>query len=154
MTLRDRFKNARAAFRAGYSLSDLDALMDRAISGSPSNTGVDVSGDSALNFSAVFCATQLIAGSIASIPLQLYRRVGDNAKTPEHNHPLYDILHNQANPEMTSYVFRETLQAHLLLQGNAYAEIQRDRPGRVAALWPWNPEAVRVRRNPATKLIE
>ena len=127
------------------SISDLDAAMDLAVNGQPSHAGVDVSGDTAMNFSAVFCAVNIVAGTIASLPLQLYRRVG-NGKEPYRDHPLYDVLHNLPNPEMTSYVFRETLQEHLLLWGNAYAEIRRDRVGRPVELWPWNPAGVQTKR--------
>ena len=123
--------------------------MDRAVNGQPSNAGVEVSGDTAMNFSAVFCAVNIIAGTIASLPLHLYRRVGDGGKEPFRDHPLYEVLHNLPNPEMTSYIFRETLEQHLLLWGNAFAEIRRDRIGRTVELWPWNPAAVRARRSGA-----
>ena len=128
------------------SIGDLDAEMDRVINGQPSYTGVNVSGDMVMNFSAVFCAVNIIAGTIASLPLQLYRRIGEGAKEPYRDHPLYYLLHNQPNPEMTSYVFREIMQSHLLLRGNAYAEIIPDRIGRPAELWPWNPLAVSIKR--------
>lgn len=150
--LLDRLRTARAAYQRNISISDLDALMDLAVNGRPSNAGVDVSGDTAMNFSAVFCAVNIVAGTIASLPLHLYRRVGENAKEPYRDHPLYDILHNRPNSEMTSYVFRETLQGHLLMQGNAYAEIIRDRLKRPAQLWPWNPAAVKVKRDSAGAL--
>jgi len=145
-TLRNRLKNARTAFRLGFSIDDLDSMMDRATNGEPSHAGVSVSEESALNISAVYCAVNIIAGTIASLPLQLYRRTA-TGKEPYHDHPLYELLHYQPNPEMTSYVFREILQSHLLLRGNAYAEIIPDRLGRPAQLWPWNPTAVKVRRD-------
>ena len=112
-----------------------------------------MSGDTAMNFSAVFCAVNIIAGSIASLPLQLYRRVG-KGKSAERDHQLWDLLHNQPNPEMTSYVFREVLQQHLLLAGNAYAEIIQDRLGRPVALWPWNPKATKIQRDDNTIVYE
>ena len=145
--LLDRLKNARAAYRLGFSITDLDNLLERAVSGEPSHAGVDVSGDTALNFSATFCAVNIIAGTIASLPLILYRRTGEDGKERYSDHPLYTVLHNQPNPEMTSYVFRETLQGHLLLWGNAFAEIRRDKVGRTAELWPINPAAVKVKRD-------
>lgn len=126
--------------------------MDLAVNGQPSYSGVNVSGDTAMNFSAVFCAVNIIAGSLASLPLQLYKRVGDG-KELYHDHPLFDILHNQPNPEMTSYLFRETLQGHLLLWGNAFAEIIPDSLGRPAQLWPWNPTAVKVKRDDSNKIF-
>ena len=129
------------------SINELDAAMDLALNGQPTHSGVEVSGETALNFSAVFCAVNIIAGSIASLPLKLYKRVGENGKEPLRDHPLFDLLHNQPNPEMTSYVFREILQEHLLLQGNAFAEIIMDRIGRPAELWPWNPTVTKIRRD-------
>ncbi len=145
--IRDRLKNARRAYRMNISINELDAAMDLAINGAPTHSGVAVTGENAMNFSAVFCAVNIIAGSIASLPLQLYRRVGDGGKEPFREHPLFDLLHNQPNPEMTSYVFREILQQHLLLTGNAYAEIMLDLRGTPAELWPMNPAAIKLRRD-------
>lgn len=106
-----------------------------------------------MNFSAVFCAVNIIAGSIASLPLQLYRRDANGGKEPERSHQLYDLLHNKPNSEMTSYVFREILQEHLLLKGNAFAEIVPDRLGRPVELWPVNPDAVKIRRDENNKIF-
>lgn len=100
-----------------------------------------------MNFSAVWNAVQIIAGTVASLPLILYRRVGDNGKEREVDHPLYDVLHNLPNPEMTSFTFREVLQGHLLLHGNAYAQILRDTSGRTSQLWPIDPQVVEVKRD-------
>lgn len=123
--------------------------MDRLLSGMASRSGVDISGDTAMNFSAVFNAVQIIAGTVASLPLILYQRTGDDGKRRLPDHPLYDVLHNLPNPEMTSYTFREVLQSHLLLYGNAFAQIVRDSAGRVTQLWPWNPQSVEVKREGA-----
>ena len=67
-------------------------------------------------------------------------------------HPLFTILHDAPNPEMTSFVFRETLMVHLLLWGNAYAQILRDRAGRVAGLYPLLPNRMSVNRDEAGRL--
>ena len=141
-----RIRNSLEVFRRNISISDLDKLIEMASFGQASKAGVNVSGDSAMNFSAVFNAVQIIAGSIASLPLVLYKRVGPDGKERYTSHPLYDVLHNLPNPEMTSYTFRETLQSHLLLYGNCFAEIIRDTTGRVVQLWPWNPLRVEVKR--------
>jgi HK97 family phage portal protein len=118
----------------------------------PSSSGVAVSEVTALNISAVWSAVQIIAGSIASLPLILYRRRPDGGKERYPEHPLYRILHDEPNPEMSSMVFRETLLHHVLLWGNGYAEIQRDQGGRVKALYPITPERVRPARDPAGRL--
>lgn len=63
-------------------------------------------------------------------------------------HPLYKLLHDEPNPEMTSFVFRETLMSHLLLWGNAYAQIIRNGKGQVVALYPLMPNRMTVDRDP------
>lgn len=70
------------------------------------------------------------ASEISSIIHQFINKV----KAVEH--PLYHILHDEPNPEMSSFVFRETLMTHLLLWGNAYAQIIRNGKGEVISLYP------------------
>jgi HK97 family phage portal protein len=111
----------------------------------PVTSGVDVSEFTALNYSAVWAAVQCIAGDVGSLPLVLYKRVGDG-KEPLRDHPTYRLLHDQPNPDMTAVVFRETLQAHLLTWGNAYAEIEWRGDGRPNALWPIEPNRVTPER--------
>lgn len=60
---------------------------------------------------------------------------------------LYSLLHDEPNPEMTSFVFRETLMSHLLLLGNAYAQIIRNGKGEVIALYPLMPNKMTVNRD-------
>ena len=110
--------------------------------GSPSRAGVAVTGDTALTYPAFWAAVSLIAADIASLPLILYRRLPNGGKERFSEHQLYRILHDEPNPEMTSMVYRETQQAHVLAWGNGYAEIERDRLNRVSALWPLTPNRV------------
>ncbi len=114
--------------------------------------GVSVSEESALTLAAVWNAVQLISGTVGSLPLVLYKRLPNGGREPFIKHPLYRLLHDRPNPEMSSMVFRETLQAHVLLWGNAYAEIQRDNGNRVSALWPIAPNRVAVKRDAARRL--
>jgi HK97 family phage portal protein len=111
----------------------------------PVTSGVAVNEQTALNYSAVWAAVQRISGDVGSLPLVLYRRVGDG-KEPLRDHPTYRLLHDQPNPDMTAVVFRETLQAHLLTWGNAYAEIEWRGDGRPYALWPIEPNRVTPER--------
>jgi HK97 family phage portal protein len=78
---------------------------------------------------AVYACVRILAETIASLPLNVYRST-DNGKEKAINHQLYYLLHDEPNPEMTSFVFRETLMSHLLLWGNAYAQIIRDGRGK------------------------
>jgi HK97 family phage portal protein len=108
----------------------------------PVSSGVSVNEDTALNYSAVWAAVSLISSQVASLPLILYRRLEDGGKERLTGHPTYRLLHDQPNPEMSSMVFRETLQAHVLTWGNAYAEIEWRGDGRPSALWPLAPNRV------------
>lgn len=105
----------------------------------PSSSGVMVTDEKARSVAAWYSAIRVISEDIAGLPLVLYRRNG-RAKDRAEDHPLYRLLHDAPNPEMTSFVFRETLQAHLLTWGNAYAEKELDRGGRTVALWPLRPD--------------
>lgn len=75
------------------------------------------------------------------------RQRATGSKEKAYNHPLYFLLHNEPNPEMTSYIFRETLMTHLLLWGNAYAQIIRNDKGEVLALYPLMPNKMTVDRD-------
>jgi len=98
-------------------------------------TGVKVSEKTALKYLTVFSCVTLISGDIGRLPLNLYRKRKGGGKDLVTDHKLYDLLHNAPNPDTTSYNFRETLQGHLLLWGNAYSFIERDKTNKVIALW-------------------
>ena len=95
--------------------------------------------------SAVYACVQSISETTASLPLILFKRNGDDRERAT-DHPLYRVLHDQANPEQTALEFREYMQACVLLRGNAYARIERGNDGQVRALWPINPDNVQVQR--------
>ena len=80
------------------------------------------------------------------MPLHLYKYAGNGALI-EAGHPLYDVLHSVPNPEMTSFIFRETLMSHILLWGNGYAQIIRDGAGRIKWLYPLLPNKIDVWRD-------
>ena len=84
---------------------------------------------------------------VASLPLQFYRYTDDGGKEKAVEHPLYFLLHDEPNPEMTSFIFRETLMTHLLLWGNAYSQIIRNGKGEVVALYPLMPDRMKVDRD-------
>lgn len=111
----------------------------------PTAAGMNVTTEGALKYSAVFACVRVLAESVASLPLVLYRRL-DRGKERATDHPLYKILHDLANSEMTSYELRETMMTHLGLWGNGYAEIEFNRAGEVAGLWPLRPDRMKVQR--------
>jgi HK97 family phage portal protein len=111
----------------------------------PTPSGKTVNERTAMATSAVYACVRVLSETIASLPLHVYRRTGQGKeKAIEHN--LYYLLHDEPNPEMTSFVFRETLMGHLLLWGNAYAQIIRDGRGRVIGLYPLLPDRMEVGR--------
>ncbi len=139
-----RWRRMVDAVRSSWSgpLTSSSPELARYFTDAPSAAGVPVTGDSALTYPAFWAAVSLIAADIASLPLFLYRRLPNGGKERFTDHNLYRLLHDEPNLEMSSLIFRETLQAHLLVWGNAYAEIERDALGRVAALWPLTPNQV------------
>jgi len=108
-------------------------------------SGKTVNERTAMQTTAVYACVRILAETIASLPLNVYRST-DNGKEKATDHQLYYLLHDEPNPEMTSFVFRETLMSHLLLWGNAYAQIIRDGRGKVLALYPLLPDRMTVDR--------
>lgn len=112
-------------------------------------SGISVSEKNALKYLTVFSCVSLIAGDVARLPLILYRRYPDGSKKRMVGHPLYDLLHNAPNKEMTSYSWRESAQGHLLLWGNHYSLKNIENfTGRVESITPLdNPGAVEVKKD-------
>lgn len=100
--------------------------------------GVQVNQDTALNFSAVYRAVALIAGTTARLPLHVYRGTGQGRVRIRDNN-LDRLLNKKANPATDSFSFRETLTIHMLTWGNGYAEVTRDPAGHAVSLTQLNP---------------
>lgn len=109
-------------------------------------SGKIVNERTAMQTTAVYACVRILSETIASLPLHTYRRT-ENGKEKATEHSIYHLLADEPNPEMTSFVFRETLTGHLLLWGNAYAQIIRDGRGKVIALYPLLPDKMTVDRN-------
>jgi len=131
-----RDKPVDKAADAGYSF-----LFGRTTSGKPVNERT------AMQTTAVYACVRILAEAVASLPLHVYEYQDDGGKKLVHDHTLYYLLHDEPNPEMTSFVFRETLMSHLLIWGNAYAQIIRDGAGRVLGLYPLLPDKMEVQRD-------
>lgn len=110
-------------------------------------SGQSVNERSAMQMSAVYACVRILAESVASLPLHFYQYNDTGGKEKAVNHPLYWLLHDEPNPEMSSFSFRETLMTHLLLWGNAYAQIVRNGRGEVIALYPLMPDRMVVDRD-------
>jgi HK97 family phage portal protein len=117
-----------------------------------STAGKNVNERSAMQMTAVYACVRILSEAIAGLPLHLYRYREDGSKEKAIDHSLYSLLHDEPNPEMTSFVFRETLMTHLLLWGNAYAQIIRNGKGEVIGLYPLMPNKMQVDRDDKGKL--
>jgi HK97 family phage portal protein len=111
------------------------------------SSGKAVTERSSMQMTAVYSCVRILAEAVAGLPLNLYRYLPDGGKEKSYEHPLYRLLHDEPNPEMSSFVFRETLMTHLLLWGNAYAQIIRNGKGEVVSLYPLMPNKMTVDRD-------
>lgn len=110
-------------------------------------SGKAVTERSAMQMTAVYSCVRILAEAIAGLPIHLYKYKPDGGKEKAIDHPLYLLLHDEPNPEMSSFVFRETLMTHLLLWGNAYAQVIRNGRNEVVALYPLMPNKMTVDRD-------
>jgi HK97 family phage portal protein len=112
-----------------------------------STSGKRVTERSAMQMTAVYSCVRILSESIASLPIHVYSYREDGGKEKATDQPLYFLLHDEPNPEMTSFIFRETLMTHLLLWGNAYAQIIRNGKGEIIGLYPLMPNRMSVDRD-------
>lgn len=113
----------------------------------PTAAGKNVNERSAMQLTAVYACVRILAEGVAGLPLHLYKCGKNGSREKAVDHSLYFLLHDEPNPEMTSFVFRETLMTHLLLYGNCYCQIIRDGRGQVTALYPLMPNQMSVDRD-------
>lgn len=118
--------------------------------GGRTDSGIRVSELTALQVTTVFCCVELKAGAIGALELKIFEKIvntdGRLNRRIDHDNDLWDLLHEEPNPEMSSFTMRKTVQAHRMLWGNGYVEMQRDGGDRVEALWPRNPARMKLRR--------
>lgn len=113
--------------------------------GQTSATGIQVSPDAARRVTAVWAAVKILAESVASLPVFVYKRRPDGkGKDKQLQNPLHALLHDQPNPWQSSFEWREMMEGHLCLRGNAYSEIFYDGRGGIRWLIPRHPDRMRV----------
>jgi HK97 family phage portal protein len=109
-------------------------------------TGLRVSPESAMRVAAVYACVRVVAETVASLPLIIYKATPDGGKVRATDHPLFDRLHDAPNPWQTSFEFIEMMQAHLELRGNAFAKIIAGPTRAIDQLIPVHPDRVNVFR--------
>lgn len=110
--------------------------------GASNVSGQPVTINTAMTYSAVWSAVSVISQSIASFPCPTYRRMPDGRRERIDTAPTAWLLNEEPNPEQTPFVFFETAMHHVLVTGNFYAEIVRDRSNKPVALWLLDPSTV------------
>ena len=134
--------------RSGLADPDPDVLEALGLAGT--TAGEFVSAEKSLSITDVFTAVSTIAETVGSLPLKVFRNVGENVM-PADNHRAYRMLHTAPNPITPAGRFWSTLVAHLLLWGNGYIEKLRDENGLVSELWLIDPAVVTVEWNPGRR---
>lgn len=108
-----------------------------------SDSGITVNADNAMQASAVYACVRVLAETVASLPLQIFKKRENGGKDLLYTHPLYSLLHDSPNRYQTSYEHREMYMGHLCLRGNAYDLIFKNGTG-IIELIPLNPGAMKV----------
>lgn len=118
-----------------------------------STSGKVVTERSSMQIAAVYACIRVLAEAVACLPLHMYRYRDNGSKEKAVDNPLYFLLHDEPNQEMTSFVFRETLMTHLLLFGNFYCQILRNGKGEIIGLYPLMPSRMEVDRDERGRII-
>ncbi|POP53073.1 phage portal protein [Zhongshania marina] len=108
--------------------------------GASTASGVTVTAETAMQLSAVYACVRILSSSLAMLPLKPYRNIKAGGREVAEEHELYQLLRWQPNSWQTSFEWREMLQGHLLLRGNAYCYKEYDGGGKLRALKPLHPD--------------
>ncbi len=135
-----------APFEARSTLANPDTFLQRFFGVRETLSGADVNQETALTCIPVYAAILILSESVGQLPFGVFRRT-DEGSQPERNHPLWSVLHDEANPEMSAIDWRSTSQGHICTWGNHYSQVVRDAGGGVRELWPLLPNRMRVERS-------
>jgi HK97 family phage portal protein len=107
------------------------------------HTGRSVTEDTAQNCSIVWVCSEVIARTLAWLPLELFERTSEDSRRKAREHPLYKVLRNKSNDRMTALTCRHLLEKWALLRGNGYArKVRRGASGPVIGLIPMHPTEI------------
>ena len=112
-------------------------------------SGMRVSPDSALRLAAVYACVRILAETMASLPLVVYQRRADGGKDKVTDHWLYRLMAKRPNRFQNPFEWREMLQGHLALRGNAYNQIITNPRGEIIELMPIHPDRVKIELLPS-----
>jgi len=144
-----KLSSPRASYQSdggGVLISTSQQLEEALRGGSLSESGAMVTPDSAMRISAVYASVRIISGAVATLPLQLKRRIDARTREDASDHPLWGVLRRKPNRWQTPSQFRRMMQAQLLLRGNGYA-MKVISLGQVVELIPLHPDRVVCEQN-------
>ncbi len=145
------FRKAVSVLASNMGLTD-PRLVVAVGGGVESHSGERVTTEAALQLDAVWACVRIVSQTIATLPIFVYERQGDSNEVAS-DHPLYRIVHDKPNAEMTAVEFWTAMYACRLLWGNAYAQIVRGYRDRVVALLPMRPDWTQIVRQPDGSVI-
>ena len=125
------------------SSADLERVLRH---GGETRSGAAVTPDTAMRVGAVYASVRIISGAVATLPLQIKRRVDERTREDASDTALWRVMRRRPNRFQKPHQFRRMLQTHVLLRGNAYCLIVRSR-GEVIELVPLHPDRVTVVQN-------
>jgi HK97 family phage portal protein len=137
------FSNIRNALSIpGDSLSSPSGWLTRLLALSETSAGIAINEYNALTVADVWKCDRVIRETIAMLPWKVYQHQPRGRKELK-SHPLYFLLHDEPNPNMSSFTFREMLVSNLNLWGKHFSYIERNKNGQVVGLWPIRPDLCR-----------
>lgn len=159
------YRSGAAAFEFRSSLENpqtplsfpAEWLLD-IFNGGRTDSGIRVSEMTALQVGTVYACVNIISNGVAGLPYHVFERTIQKQRASKqiaYDHPLYNLLAHEPNPEMTKFTFFKTFLCHCTLWGNGYAEIERDpKTNKIVAIWPRNPARTRPIRNVQPIMLE
>ncbi len=130
----------------GTTLRPANWLIDL-VGGKKTTAGVDMTVPIAEGLPAIYSCQRVLSETVGQVPTKIVRVLKGGGKEADTEHPLYPILHDLWNPELTAYQGFEMVTRHVAGWGRGYAYIQRDRRGGVVGLWPLHPARMFVSRD-------
>lgn len=129
------------------SISHTLELFKQIFGTNTSSTGEAVTYKTALQVAAVLACTRVVANGISQVPLKLFREGQNGSRQPATDHPLYWLLFRKPNSWMTSFGYRQTIGAHMMLEGNHFSFKNRlQLGGQIKELIPFLPGEITVKR--------
>lgn len=115
--------------------------------------GITVTPQTALNFTAVFCAINVLSRDLASLPIGVFQLMPGGTEKPRPDHRAHRLLRHRPNSEQNPHRYRLHGWGHTHGWGNSYSEIVRDRRGELESIWPLDPRTTEPARTTDKKLI-